>query len=646
MTEVISPEQGAVLRSVDVLTHAYTSGDELGVAATPVAGFEVTVRIRDGISWGNPDSPTVIERRRHLNDGPLRDRIHAEVTKLDPSNDRERFVQQQWLEHIPYMEPRDLACALVYRALSRPDLGHRPFNDDTLTATATKDSVEYRTTGLWHQLGMQDDIGTYEFRTTPGLPLLALKRVARLERVIKRVLGRFGYYTESAGDHTNFSVNSREDGITYVPLHSLRTPEGVEIARRTAYTVLDKLIDNRGLFTPRAMLHGDDAAGHEWQFATDTRGRLMRVAPDRFEYRLGIGQNGNRALALLAMMEGFSAGWHADPAEITDSEIVHKKLVLPSESYDPLYDLALLRALQYSTFKNDRFQVDPEHSSLWREALVESLGPAWRTATHATSEDVGIIMSLIRVTKDGDLTIDDTALRHAQKNYLSKYWGRAVRLAEGMDIEDDALSRIVQTNARPELFRDEAIHELREVLSRFKVVQSTPTIQASIVGFSLHPGTHGASIDHALGPNRIQSVSYAHLLHLAEKQRKQADSDPATDVLGRVRLRMLGYIFGSYDSQLSDGDIADAWHHDISGMLNSQFAVKPEAILPGLTSTIAEMLIRVKNRDWLDVYDLRHMSEERRAAIMSRITCLLERLSTDGLQVSPSIQQRTIETKR
>lgn len=382
---------------VAALEQTYEAGDILGVPAHCLVGTEIDFNIY-------MNSPTA-EQKDALE--KTRGEIAAQLAGLTPKNEAQAARKADWLKQIPELTPEELINYHIYRRLSAPTLEaptpQMYFNADESPET----TLEFVFGNGLYQTGYYDNPGSFEMRTQAAKPTIALQRVQRAIAVAHEVAGAYGATFHYTNDQTNFSVwVSTKEGLRTV--HSLKTIEGQEVARKATAGILHATKDSMAMLHPPAVVSHIDApmlnnAGPE-------RGVALRVVPDRFEQRRAVGAK-RHALGALVLMSGFA---HGVSESGFDTDFVTKEwqdLLVPAAGFHKVRDLHLLRGLQESKIVDGRF-VSPGVSEINITRTESMLASIVGAPVYDRVNGKAVIKALIgciSVNATGELQADEPA---------------------------------------------------------------------------------------------------------------------------------------------------------------------------------------------------------------------------------------------
>lgn len=421
----------AAVNEIERLSQQFAEGDILDRPARCIFGFEIDFTMHPN------------QNSRYI-DQDVRQLAREEIDKLEPSSDAEESQKREWLAQIPELNSCELANFIIYSQLARPTFA-RPNLRSYFDATDDpQDTLEFRFGNGLYQTGYYDNPGGFEMRTNAAPAPIALRRLRRTLNVAQKISDKHKVNFSKGSGHINFSVLAEEDGHVY-PIHELNTAEGLEIARRGAAGILTALSDaNIAMYPPLPTLKSYEAT----LLATHDRNGVLRVSPDRFEYR----EDPKRfvELGMLAMMSGFAHGYNK--MEISGADIHYRHDLAPDDGFDKIRDLHLLRALQYSQLDEDRyFHANRSHISLRDEQVLLSIFGR-EILTHG---DGNTYRNLIEC-----IFVENNQLR----------------------VNPDRFNQKVALNSElRQILKKQPLFDLFERIKPIKFIESRPTIQGKVV---------------------------------------------------------------------------------------------------------------------------------------------------------------------
>lgn len=409
--ELMHGESGWLIHNeVAALEQAYEAGDILGVPAHCLIGTEIDFYI-------SMDRPTA-EQKAALE--ATRGEIMTHLGSLVPKDAEQAARKEDWLKQIPDLTAEELINYHIYRRLSMPTLDP-PSPDMYLSADETPEkTLEFVFGNGLYQTGYYDNPGSFEMRTQAAKPTIALRRIQRAVAVADEVACAYGAKFSYTNDQTNFSVwVATEEGLR--PVHSLKTTEGQEIARKATAGMLHAIKDGMPVLHPATAISRSDqpfknTAGPE-------RGVAMRVVPDRFELRRALDKE-NHALGALMLMSGFAHGVIASDFDTSFVTKEAQNLLVAAPGFDKVRDLHLLRGLQESTIVDGRF-VSKEMSELAIQRIGSMLSAIIGAPVFERNHGNLVIRELlgcISISATGELQADEAAFEKAiqsNANYVS-----------------------------------------------------------------------------------------------------------------------------------------------------------------------------------------------------------------------------------
>lgn len=373
-----------------------------------LVGFELDYRLEEySLDDCSPEvreqfSEAVISRRRTLEDVTRR-QAYSQISALQPRSDEEAERKTAWLEQIDALTRPELVMFIAHNHLAQPTLSPGPGNlQEAFGNTDPQNVIEYRFGKGKYQTGYYDN--EPEIRTMPAPPALALERRRRAIMTYQVLAAQHGMEVFFGSDDTNASFwRDTPDGRELV--HGLDTKEQALFSRHVGEVMLLALRDVNPAIVPYDVLAQNNNL--VWSLG-QYRSTNLRVTPNRFEHRIGRGQEEDASQRLAAMIGGFI---RARQYPSDRRRIARLPAFGPSETYNKDTDIHVLRAIEHSEIDSQGYlRLDMAYASVraaqMMAALVEYRAP--RPDEQLDTQ----IMGLVRTIRyqDEQLRCDPQAL--------------------------------------------------------------------------------------------------------------------------------------------------------------------------------------------------------------------------------------------
>ncbi len=343
-----------------------------------LVGFEIDYGLRavDLDSHGEQEiqdafgqSKQSLQSQRELLDVTIRRQAHDQIAGLIPRNDQQEAKRQAWLEQVPALSCEELVMFAAHQVLATPTLTEPKLEVDRAMQSTVmySDTVEYRFGKQIYQSGYYDNVNSPEMRTNPARPSVALARQQQVIDGYRSLSRTFGVDLSFGTGHTNMSF-WRPSPEGYKPLHDLETEEGLEASRRIAVGMLLAVREATPAYMSRDTPSTYDGL-HKYSVG-HMRTNTIRIAPDRFELRIGYGEQEKTERKVAAMIGGFIHGMETDyPIPIGRAPGFG-----PTELYRKERDIHILRAVEHSRIgARDQLRLDPGYANVRGEQILTAL---------------------------------------------------------------------------------------------------------------------------------------------------------------------------------------------------------------------------------------------------------------------------------
>ena len=565
------------------LEHRYETGEALGRPATAIQAFEVEFTLTIGTGSAATTDPEQfrghswdeIEQNRHeLMEG--RAHIVDEIERLVPQGDdyvREREEERKaiWLDNIPSLSLQELAMHEIHARLSRPSL--RPkvslIDDGWTVDLLPENTLEYRFGTAAHGDGWYDGEDTFEMRTQPGPPTVAIHRLRTALETAQDVAAKYGLQLNYHGDQTHFSIWTEDESGNMVPMSTLATSDGQRVMRNVVGGILQAVPDASGAIPhPQLLPFTSDYILLVANMARVSTG--LRVLRDQVELRVPMGEEGSPELTTLAMLSGPAYGQLHPEVVARHTSVVERPLFEPDTAFERQVDHHLLRAMQHSTIDSHdgHLEIDTDYAYIRGDRILRILtGDDEFTLGEVLPR--GLFTKMVQEVMR-TISVDESGAIHYNADMLDAVFASYVWT-----------QRYVDNHAARTLQRMPIIHYGGMVTT---IEGSVPLRTASslVLHDDLNRFVMSAvfreNVDSELleGVRAARASAYSH---------EQAIVD-----------RILFYVIPAYqyDDRVPPEEQAEIWHRQILILLDNDPELRREHLLQLLRTSLAEEIARPK----------------------------------------------------